>query len=195
VGVDSSFDEVLPLDWVSRLTFDELLVIFQVPAGTGRRAMEIERAMERIEARYGRDATDEELAAELKIPSDELLASINELGRAKTDTLARMWNSTDWVNELDADDLEESRHDAPARGYRPWLRIPESEGKVRARIAVAIVASPESDRLLIALYHYAHLTPREIGRVAGVDESEVPSRYATAVLRLRSKVPQVAFRV
>ncbi len=56
------------------------------------------------------------------------------------------------------------------------------------QISEAILALPERERLVIALYYYEELTLREIGEVLGVTESRVSQMHAKAALRLRSKL-------
>jgi RNA polymerase sigma factor for flagellar operon FliA len=62
------------------------------------------------------------------------------------------------------------------------------QGELRDRIADAIAALPEREKLVIALYYYENLTLREIGEVLGVTESRVSQLHTKAVLRLRSKL-------
>jgi RNA polymerase sigma factor (sigma-70 family) len=60
------------------------------------------------------------------------------------------------------------------------------QNELRDRIADAIAALPEREKLVIALYYYENLTLREIGEVLGVTESRVSQLHTKAVLRLRS---------
>ena len=72
---------------------------------------------------------------------------------------------------------------------------PESEAQaseVKDRLADAIEALPERERLVIALYYYENLTLREIGEVLGVTESRVSQLHTKAVLGLRSRFTSVA---
>ncbi len=62
------------------------------------------------------------------------------------------------------------------------------QAELRDRIADAIAALPEREKLVIALYYYENLTLREIGEVLGVTESRVSQLHTKAVLRLRSKL-------
>ena len=63
------------------------------------------------------------------------------------------------------------------------------ESELRDRIADAIAALPEREKLVVALYYYENLTLREIGEVLGVTESRVSQLHTKAVLRLRSSSP------
>jgi len=62
------------------------------------------------------------------------------------------------------------------------------QSELRDRIADAIAALPEREKLVVALYYYENLTLREIGEVLGVTESRVSQLHTKAVLRLRSKL-------
>ena len=68
----------------------------------------------------------------------------------------------------------------------PQQLVDESE--LRDRIADAIAALPEREKLVVALYYYENLTLREIGEVLGVTESRISQLHTKAVLRLRSKL-------
>ena len=67
---------------------------------------------------------------------------------------------------------------------------PEAEAQaseLKDRLADAIEALPERERLVIALYYYENLTLREIGEVLGVTESRVSQLHTKAVIGLRSR--------
>jgi RNA polymerase sigma factor for flagellar operon FliA len=62
------------------------------------------------------------------------------------------------------------------------------QGELRDRIADAVAALPEREKVVVALYYYENLTLREIGEVLSVTESRVSQLHTKAVLRLRSKL-------
>ncbi len=60
--------------------------------------------------------------------------------------------------------------------------------ELKDRLADAISALPEREKLVIALYYYENLTLREIGEVLGVTESRISQLHTKAVLRLKSRL-------
>jgi DNA-directed RNA polymerase specialized sigma subunit len=55
----------------------------------------------------------------------------------------------------------------------------------RDRLAAAIEALPEKERLVVSLYYVEELTMKEIGAVIGVNESRVSQIHSKAISRLR----------
>jgi RNA polymerase sigma factor for flagellar operon FliA len=66
--------------------------------------------------------------------------------------------------------------------------------ELKDRLADAIAALPEREKLVIALYYYENLTLREIGEVLGVTESRVSQLHTKAVLRLKSRLQAESLR-
>ncbi len=161
---------------------DELRALDWVPRGVRARARALERANMRLEARLLRAPNDDELAGELGITLEELQEALLEISRSTLVALDELWSSPEHsgepvslletVPDLDAPD--------PQRAIANFER--------HAQISEAIMALPERERLVIALYYYEELTLREIGEVLGVTESRVSQLHAKAALRLRSKL-------
>ena len=161
---------------------DELRTLDWVPRSVRARAREIERANMKLEARFQRAPTDEEMAAELGVTVEEFHDALLQISNSTIVALDELWNVSestgDSVSLLDT--LPD--HGAPD----PQALVDQSE--LRDRIADAIAALPEREKLVVALYYYENLTLREIGEVLGVTESRVSQLHTKAVLRLRSKL-------
>jgi len=161
---------------------DELRNLDWVPRSVRARAREFERANMKLEGRLQRAPTDEEMAAELKITVDEFQDALLQISNSTMVALDELWSVSDssggQVSLLDtiADDA----------ALDPQAVVESS--LLRDRVAVAIAALPEREKLVIALYYYENLTLREIGEVLGVTESRVSQLHTKAVLRLRSKL-------
>jgi RNA polymerase sigma factor for flagellar operon FliA len=161
---------------------DELRSLDWVPRSVRARAREIERVNVKLEARLRRAPTDEEMASELELGLEEFHDALLQISNSTIVALDELWNvsdsSGDQVSLLDT---------IPDHGA-PDPEAVVDQGELRDRIADAIAALPEREKLVIALYYYENLTLREIGEVLGVTESRVSQLHTKAVLRLRSKL-------
>ena len=59
------------------------------------------------------------------------------------------------------------------------------EGKTTEQLAVAIVALPEKERLILALYYFEELTTKEIGRALDLSNAKVSKILTSALSCLR----------
>jgi RNA polymerase sigma factor FliA len=161
---------------------DELRALDWVPRSVRARAREIERAHAKLEHRLHRTPTDEEMARELRMDVDEFQEALLKISNSAVVALDELWAvsdaSGDKVSLLDT--LEDP--DAPD----PQQLLDKSE--LKDRLAEAIAALPEREKLVIGLYYYENLTLREIGEVLGVTESRISQLHTKAVLRLKSRL-------
>ena len=161
---------------------DELRALDWVPRSVRARAREIERAHAKLEHRLRRTPTDAEMATELNVGVEEFHESLVKISTSTVVALDELWavsdSSGDAVSLLDT--LED--RDAPD----PQEMLDASE--LKDRLADAIAALPECEKLVIALYYYENLTLREIGEVLGVTESRISQLHTKAVLRLKSRL-------
>jgi RNA polymerase sigma factor for flagellar operon FliA len=122
------------------------------------------------------------MATELGMSPQEFQDALIQISHSTIVALDELWNVSDsggdQVSLLDT---------LPDRGA-PDPQAVVDQGELRDRIADAIAALPEREKLVIALYYYENLTLREIGEVLGVTESRVSQLHTKAVLRLRSKL-------
>ena len=161
---------------------DELRSLDWVPRSVRAKARDIERANQKLEARLQRAPTDEEMASELGITTEDFHEALLQISNSTLIALDELWNAgdsgADQVSLLDT---------LPDQGA-PDPQAVVDQGELRDRISGAIAALPEREKLVVALYYYENLTLREIGEVLGVTESRVSQLHTKAVLRLRSKL-------
>jgi RNA polymerase sigma factor for flagellar operon FliA len=161
---------------------DELRSLDWVPRSVRARAREIERANTKLESRLQRAPTDDEMAAELEIGLEDFQDALLQISNSTIVALDELWSVSD--SSGDQVSLLDTIPDRDA----PDPEQVVNQGELRDRIADAIAALPEREKLVVALYYYENLTLREIGEVLGVTESRVSQLHTKAVLRLRSKL-------
>src|SRR5207342_1592798 len=161
---------------------DELRALDWVPRSVRARAREIERAHGKLEHRLHRTPTDEEMADELQLSVEEFQEILVKISNSTVVALDELWAVSD--SSGDAVSLLDTLQDPDAPDPQQMLAASE----LKDRLADAIAALPEREKLVIALYYYENLTLREIGEVLGVTESRISQLHTKAVLRLKSRL-------
>src|SRR5687767_749063 len=161
---------------------DELRALDWVPRSVRARAREIERAHGKLEHRLHRTPTDEEMASELNLSVEEFQEALVKISNSTVVALDELWAVSD--SSGDSVSLLDTLHDPDAPDPQQILDASE----LKDRLADAISALPEREKLVIALYYYENLTLREIGEVLGVTESRISQLHTKAVLRLKSRL-------
>jgi RNA polymerase sigma factor FliA len=174
--------ETYAITRVKGAIIDELRALDWVPRSVRARARQIERAHGKLEHRLHRTPTDEEMAAELGVTVDEFQESLLKISTSTVVALDELWTVGDSAG--DQVSLLDTLHDPDAPDPQKLLDATE----LRERLAAAIAALPDREKLVISLYYYENLTLREIGEVLGVTESRVSQLHTKAVLRLRSRL-------
>ncbi len=158
---------------------DELRAQDWVPRSVRSRARDVERALESLERRLQRSASDAEVAAELGITlADlrELYAQLQLTSVVALDELIAVSRGGTSLAEM----LPDDQMDEPG-AVLDWVES-------RRLLAEAISQLTDRDRVVVSLYYFENLTLAEIGRVLGVTESRACQLHTRAVLRLRSKM-------
>jgi len=161
---------------------DELRSLDWVPRSVRARAREIEKANAKLEHQLQRAPTDEEMAAELKMPVEEFQDALVQISNSTVAALDELWSVSD--SSGDAVSLLDTLTDESA----PDPAAVMDQTDLKDRVADAIARLPEREKLVVALYYYENLTLREIGEVLGVTESRVSQLHTKAVLRLRGRL-------
>ena len=137
---------------------DELRTLDWVPRSVRARAREFERVNMKLEARLQRAPTDEEMATELEITVEDFQDALLQISNSTIVALDELWNVSDstgdQVSLLDT---------LPDRGA-PDPRQLVDQSELRDRIADAIAALPEREKLVVALYYYENLTSARSAR-------------------------------
>ena len=160
---------------------DELRSMDWVPRSVRKKAGQLEKAYQNLEAELGRLASDEEVAAVLNVSIEDFHRLLNE------------------VRGVSLVDMEAFRSLGSDQGRLDFFEIVADEealnaldslglSEVRTVIAEAITGLPEKERLVVAMYYYDELTMKEIGEVLGYTESRISQLHTKALLRLRTRL-------
>jgi RNA polymerase sigma factor for flagellar operon FliA len=161
---------------------DELRAQDWVPRSVREKAKQLERCYSKIEQQKGRQATDEEVCAELGITQDEYHDMLNQVRSVSL----LSYDDLSSFSKADKRMLHGYGDNAPSKSNNPFSEV--NVAAVKRLIAEAINDLPEKQRLVLSLYYYEDLNLKEIGRVLDVTESRVSQLHTQAILRLKGKL-------
>ncbi len=146
-----------------------------VPRSVHREARRISEAISVLEARLGREATDQEIAKALGLELDDYYDRLADVRGAQ------LFSLDSWQ--------EEEGHQPPIddKGLGKPLAGLERE-QFQQQLSQAIDRLPERERLVLGLYYQHELNLKEIGAVLEVSESRVSQIHSQAVARLRARL-------
>lgn len=138
-----------------------------LPASLRQRIRKYEQVVGKLETKYGRAATDQEIAAAMGVTMHEL----NEL-------LSQMHIGT----VIPLEEYVQSEN-AQSSAIGPLENVEFKE--LQTSLAKAIEKLPEKERLVISLYYYEELTLKEISLILKLSEARISQLHTKAVFRMR----------
>ena len=160
---------------------DGMRKIDQVPVSLRQKSKELEKTYAMLEMRYGRPATDQEVASELGISMQAFSTLLGKLASTSILSLDDFVGGEETSNKKRVVDLLE---DDKATSALEMVEIEES----RKVLAASIARLPEKEKMVIYLYYYEGLTLKEIGEVLHLSESRISQLHAKSILRLRGNL-------
>lgn len=149
-----------------------------VPRSLRRKKKDIENAYHLLEQQLGRAASDEEVAAHLGIPLEELHRSLGELKGVTLGSFVEGGEDGEgeslisFIPDPDADD--------------PQMMFQARELRTILKDAVELL--PKKERFVVQLYYFDELTMKEIGTLLNITESRVSQLHTKSMLRLRGRL-------
>ena len=161
---------------------DSLRTLDWSPRDLRRKGRAVEAAMHALTSRLGRAPLENEVAGEMDM-------SLHDYQQLLTDLKGLEIGSLHVEHVEDSGDEELAYVPNPTEDD-PLFRC--LQGEMQTRLAEAIIALPERERLVVTLYYHEEMTMKEIGLTLDVVESRVSQVHSSAVLHLRSILANAA---
>jgi len=157
-------DELRTMDWVPRLVRSK--------------ASKLNEAIKNLEAKLGRQPSEQELAEELQISVQELEKMMLDANAVNLISLNKKWYETDSYKDVREIDILEDK-----KGEDPTKRIQKND-----LMRLVTKGLNRNERLIIILYYYEELTMKEIGATLDLSESRVSQMHSSIVQRLQNQL-------
>ena len=151
---------------------DELRRQSFVPRCVQQKSKALSEAIQKVERRVSRIATDKEIADEMETTLEDYYETLEMVSGCTVFSLDDEDNNIDPTGDDDSA-LNEIYDDA-----------------VKKKLTEVISGLPEQEKLVIALYYDQELNLREIGAVVDVTESRVCQIHSQAITRMRARMRQ-----
>lgn len=160
----SMIDELRETDWLSRTSRKE--------------QKDIERAIHKLEQRFGRSPQEHEIADEMNVP----LSNYQDmLTKARGTQLVYLEDLSERNDDDDVLDRHVGDEDANP------LNILQNQ-KMREALVAAIKVLPEREQFIMGMYYEQDMNLKEIAEVLKITEARVSQLHSQAVARLRSRL-------
>jgi RNA polymerase sigma factor for flagellar operon FliA len=150
-----------------------------VSRSTRKKIRSLESAYLKLEQKSGGNVSDEEIANEMGVDTDEL----NEIKKMAGISFVSLDEIKDY-SKKEKEMMLNALMDGRGEDALSMASLKEME----SALAVAIDELPEKEKMVISLYYWDELTMKEIGKVLDITESRVSQIHSRAVIRLRSKL-------
>ena len=160
----SILDELRSQDWVPRLV--------------RLKANKISRACKTLEARFGREPTELEMAEELEITVEEFKAMTDEANPVTIYSLSDKFDDSQSDGGMEKSDvIADRRTESPLECLNR-----------RDALEVLTRHLSQKEKRIIILYYYEGLTMKEIGRILDLTESRVCQIHSNVIARLKERI-------
>jgi RNA polymerase sigma factor FliA len=154
---------------------DALRKLDWAPRSVHRKARAAQQAIRELEAEFGREARDGEIAARMGVTLEEYHKISHDAASCRISSLDDSNGDEDSLLGRVEDETADPFADASEDGFREAL-------------AKAIKELPERERLVMSLYYDDELNLKEIGAVLKVTESRVCQLHGQALVRLKARL-------
>ena len=161
----SILDQIRKMDWI--------------PRTIRQKQKKIDAVIKEMEVRYGRTATDEEIAEGLGITGDEYLDWQSQMKITNVVSLNEFLEQGSEVSN-EASHTKSTQFDSPEEVLE--------RDELKKMLAEALELLTEKERKVIVLYYYEELTLKEISSILEVSESRISQLHTRALQKMKVKL-------
>ena len=161
----SILDQIRKMDWI--------------PRTIRQKQKKIDAVIKEMEVRYGRTATDEEIAEGLGITGDEYLDWQSQMKITNVVSLNEFLEQGSEVSN-EASHTKSTQFDSPEEVLE--------RDELKKMLAEALELLTEKERKVIVLYYYEELTLKEISSILEVSESRISQLHKRALQKMKVKL-------
>ncbi len=161
----SILDQIRKMDWI--------------PRTIRQKQKKIDAVIKEMEVRYGRTATDEEIAEGLGITADEYLDWQSQMKITNVVSLNEFLEQGSEVSN-EASHTRSTQFDSPEEVLE--------RDELKKILAEALELLTEKERKVIVLYYYEELTLKEISCILEVSESRISQLHTRALQKMKVKL-------
>ena len=158
-------DQIRKMDWI--------------PRTIRQKQKKIDAVIKDIEARCGRNATDDEIADGLGITGDEYLDWQSQMKVTNVVSLNEFLEQGSEVSN-EASYTRSAHFDSPEEVLE--------RDELKKKLAEALELLTEKERKVIVLYYYEELTLKEISNILEVSESRISQLHPRALQKMKAKL-------
>ena len=155
----SILDQIRKMDWI--------------PRTLRQKQKRMEAAVAKLEAAYGRPASEDEIAGELGISREG-------------------WRSeAEFTNMISLDDYLEQGSEGRMESLNSQFEQPENaiqKQELKEMLVEALQKLTENEQKVITLYYYEELTLKEISQILSVSESRVSQLHTKALQKIKDRL-------
>ena len=158
-------DQIRKMDWI--------------PRTIRQKQKKIDAVIKDIEVRYGRNATDDEIAEGLGITGDEYQDWQSQMKITNVVSLNEFLEQGSEVPN-EAGHTKSTHFDSPEEVLE--------RDELKKKLAEALEILTEKERKVIVLYYYEELTLKEISNILEVSESRISQLHTRALQKMKGKL-------
>ncbi len=153
-----------------------------LPRSLREKNKKIEAAIERLEQRFMRNVTVEEIAQEVEMTEEEVNNAITEGFFAN-------------ILSIDESNKDSDEKEGLSYSVRDKNSLTPEEHTVKVELydelADAIVELNDKEQLVVSLFYHEELTLTEIGQVLGLSTSRISQIHSKALFKLRTSLGKI----